>query len=206
MKRDRRKLLGPNIDELPQQIGFVRGRYFSSQKDEICSLARFGCTNEEVASFYHISLSTFDKYIKEVPGLYDALQEGRMIDSLKTVDSLHKQALGYMVTEYEWAEHLTRNGEVVKLKKKTKKWVQPSTTAAIYLLKTRHGDKWMDVVKSEKTQNLNILVKNVDFSDVSTDELLMLKKLGINRIPEEFKKPKQIIQENNELIQDVQSN
>jgi hypothetical protein len=50
----------------------------------------------------------------------------------------------------------------------------------------------MDVIKSEQSQHLNITVKNVDFSDMSTEELLTLKKLGIKRIPPEFNGTKQI--------------
>lgn len=180
------------------------GKYEPKMLDEVKRLARFGCTNVEIAEFYEIHIQTFERYLKTMPALYDALEEGRMMDSLKVVDSLHKQALGYKVKEYEVSEHLTRDGQIVKLKKKITKHVQPNVTAAIYLLKTRHGDKWMDIIKSEKTQNLNIMVKNVDFSDISDEELGTLKKLGIKRLPEEFIKLKPVNQEN--IIQDVHGN
>lgn len=182
-------------------------RQYPNMCVEVRHLARFGCTNEEIAQFYNLSLHTFEKYKREIPELYAALEEGRMMDSMKVVDSLHKQALGYEVEETEETEHLNRYGEIVVLKRRTVKYVQPNVTAAIYLLKTRHGDKWMDIVKTESTQNLNIMVKNVDFSDMSDEELLTLKKLGIKRIPAEFnKQPKMIEQRNNPMIQDVRGN
>lgn len=185
----------------------VHSLYFPDMPAEVRSLARFGCTNTEIAEHLHISEQTLAKYLHDIPELYKALQEGRMYDSMKVVDSLHKSALGYMVEEHEVAEHMDRNGRVRELKKTTTKFVQPNVTAAIYLLKTRHGDKWMDIVRTEATQNLNIMVKNVDFSDMSTDELITLKKLGIKSIPEEFKKPKQIANtKDNPLIQDVRGN
>jgi hypothetical protein len=154
--------------------------------EETHRLARFGCTNEEIAEFLKISQQTFTIYVHDIPEIRQALEDGRMYDSMKVVDSLHKQALGYVVQEHEVAEHITRSGDVVELKKVTTKFVQPSVTAAIYLLKTRHGDKWMDVIKTESTKNLNIMVKNVDFSDMTDEELLMLKKIGIKSIPQEF--------------------
>jgi hypothetical protein len=154
--------------------------------EEVKELARFGMTNEEISEFFGIAANTWTKYMMEYPDLRAALEEGRLLDSLKVVASLHKQALGYVVTEFEEAEHLTKRGELVLLKKKSTKHILPNVTAAIYLLKTRHGDKWMDVVKHENQNVLNINIKNVDFSDVSNEELLMLKKLGIKRIPDEF--------------------
>lgn len=190
---------------LPSKKTPGKYKYYPSMVKEVSALARFGLTNEEIAGFYGIAIQTFASYIRDIPELYASLEQGRMMDSMKVVDSLHKQALGYEVTETEISEHVVK-GEIVELKKVVTKHVQPNVTAAIYLLKTRHGDKWMDVVKTEQTRNLNVLVKNVDFADVSTEDLLLLKKLGINRIPDEFKRPKQIVQENNPLIQDVRGN
>jgi hypothetical protein len=113
---------------------------------------------------------------------------------MKVVDSLHRQALGYMVDEYEVSQALDRQGNIVQLEKHVKKHIHPNVTAAIYLLKTRHGDKWMDIVRSEATQNLNISVKNVDFSDMTFEELTTLKKIGIKHIPAEFNQQKTVKQ------------
>lgn len=171
---------------LPENAKKYKGKHEESMATEVARLARFGLTNEEIAEFYNITATTFQRYERDIKEFRDALMEGRMLDSMKVVDSLHKQALGYMVEEETLAEHVTRQGDIVMLKSKSKKWVQPSATAAIYLLKTRHGDKWMDIIRTEAHQNLNITVKNVDFSDMSNEELLQLKNLGIKRIPEEF--------------------
>jgi len=183
------------------------GKYEPRMLDEVKRLSRFGCSIGEIADFYGITQSIFEGYLRELPELYSAVEEGRMIDSMKVVDSLHKQALGYTVKEYEVAEHMTKDGQIIKLKKKTTKHILPNVTAAIYLLKTRHGDKWMDIIKNEQTKNLNITVKNVDFSDISDEDLLALKKIGVKRIPNEFgvkpQKMKIINQENNPNIQDV---
>jgi len=199
-----------NIEVVVKKQG-APTKYKDSMVEDIHRLARFGCTNEEIAEFFKISEQTFAKYVQEIPELYEALQQGRMLDSMKVVDSLHKQALGYEVTETEEAEHMDRNGKIHILHKTINKHVQPSVTAAIYLLKTRHGDKWMDIVKTEKTQNLNIMVKNVNFSDVSMEEMMHLKALGIKNIPEEFRSTKMVqqkagLQTQHVDIQDVHGN
>lgn len=181
-------------------------KFRESMLEETLRLARFGCTNDEIAEFLKISPQTFAAYNRDIPEFQHALAQGRMFDSMKVVDSLHKQALGYVVQEEEVAEHLSRGGEIVLLKKKTTKFIAPSVTAAIYLLKTRHGDKWMDIVKTEQTRNLNIMVKNVDFSDMSMEELLTLKKLGIKRIPAEFSRPKETEIQTPTIIQNVRGN
>ena len=205
MKRKRDKFSHP--DEIPEMTAHqFPYKFRESMIEEAHRLARFGCTNEEIAEFLKISLQTFTAYHRDIPEFGKALEEGRMYDSMKVVDSLHKQALGYVVQEHESAEHMNRNGEIIILKKTTTKFVQPSVTAAIYLLKTRHGDKWMDIVKTEQTRNLNIMVKNVDFSDMSNEELLTLKKLGIKRIPAEFTRPKDTEIQTPEVIQDVRGN
>lgn len=173
-----------------------KGKYEESMPNEVRRLARFGLTNEEIAEFYGIGLVTLERYKRDIPEFRQALDEGRMIDSMKVVDSLHKQALGYEVVEHEISQHMRKDGKIVELHRTTTKHVQPNVTAAIYLLKTRHGDKWMDVIKTEQTNNLNIMVKNVDFSDMSTEELMTLKKLGIKRIPEEFRNQKQLPTQN----------
>ena len=116
------------------------GKYEANLLEEVTRLARFGCTNVEIAEFYGLTILTLEKYLRDMPELYAALEEGRIVDSMKVVDSLHKQALGYRVKEYEVSEHLTRDGQIVKLKKKIVKHIQPNVTAAIYLLKTRHGE------------------------------------------------------------------
>ncbi|MFA5935024.1 MAG: hypothetical protein WC827_04015 [Candidatus Paceibacterota bacterium] len=212
MKRKRDKFTHPSE---VQEIGAHEYPYKFREEmiDETRRLARFGLTDAEIAEWFKISVQTYDAYKRDIPEFYRALQDGRMYDSMKVVDSLHKQALGYIVQEHEVAEHCMRNGEVIELKKTITKFVNPSVTAAIYLLKTRHGDKWMDIIKTEKTQNLNILVKNVDFSDMTDEELLTLKKIGIKRIPNEFNMnhtkalpEKGMIRNKTIQIQDVQGN
>lgn len=184
--KPREKTYHPTDEPLERPNHAYPYKFREEMIEEAHRLARFGCTNEEISEFLKISMQTFTVYNHDIPEFHRALEEGRLYDSMKVVDSLHKQALGYIVQEHEVAEHVTRSGEVVELHKTVTKHIQPSVTAAIYLLKTRHGDKWMDVIKTEKTQNLNIMVKNVDFSDMTDEELLMLKKIGIKSIPQEF--------------------
>lgn len=206
MKRTQEKHTQHPSEQQPVTAHQYPYKFREEMIDEVRRLARFGLDNEEISEFLKISVQTFDSYKRDIPEFYRALQDGRMYDSMKVVDSLHKQALGYVVQEFEVSEHAMRNGEIVELHKTITKHIQPNVTAAIYLLKTRHGDKWMDIIKTEKTQNLNIMVKQVDFSDMTDEELITLKKLGIKRIPQEFGVTHSLPANKTIQIQDVQGN
>ena len=161
-----------------------KGRFEDSMIEEVFKLARFGMTNAEMAAFYEISDSTFLNYQRKYPEFNEAMQRGRVMDSLKVVASLHKQALGYTVTETEDAEHMTRSGERVTLHKTINTHIQPNVTAAIYLLKTRHGDKWMDIIKTESTKNVIFNIKQTDPEGFTVDELKYLERIGMKRLAE----------------------
>jgi len=171
-------MIRTNFKKINKSKPGPKGLFEESMISEVFQLARFGLTNKEIAAFYNIGISTFEGYQRKFPEFNQALLQGRMVDSLKVVASIHKQALGYEVQETEISEHLTKWGDVVKLKKVTTKHIQPSVTAAIYILKTRHGDKWMDIIKTESTQNYNINTK-IDLTGISSEELIMLEKLGM---------------------------
>ena len=124
MKRLKDKFSHPS--EIPQYTAHQFPYKFKESMLEDCHrLARFGCTSEEIAGFLKINLQTFNAYNRDIPEFRDALEQGRMWDSMKVVDSLHKQALGYVVEEVEVAEHMDRNGLIRKLTKKTTKHILP---------------------------------------------------------------------------------
>lgn len=155
-----------------------KGYFEPSMIGEVYKLARFGMTNQEIADFYEISISSIENYQRSIPEFKKALQKGRLYDSLKAVASLHKQVLGYEVQEREEREVVTKSGIQTLITTKTK-YIQPNITATIYLLKTRHGDKWMDVFKAEFTKNIN---HHLDLSTLSNEDLTLLEKMGIKMI------------------------
>jgi len=157
--------------------------YYQGMIQQVFELSRFGMLNDEIAEFYGISPCTFGGYLKTKPGLNEALQEGRLISSLGIVDSLYKQACGYDVIEREEEYAVTKEGVKILMKQKVNhKHIVANVTAAIYLLKTRHGDKWSDFVKIEHSGNIGIQMKKLQMQDMSTEELLMLEKIGMKQL------------------------
>lgn len=150
---------------------------------DVFELARFGMTNNEIAEFLDIGVSTLEKYIRTYPEFKQALQKGRIRSSLKVVDSLYKRALGFNYIERHIEVRKNKFGAVVsKNIKKAERTILPNVTAAIYLLKVRHGDKWADVVKSEITKNINHNIKKLDVSELTHEERSMLKNIGLKNL------------------------
>lgn len=161
-----------------------KGHFQEYMVDEVVRLARFGLTNNEIAEFYGIAPGTFQKYCSLYQDLSDALHLGRMMDGLKVVESLHKQAIGYDVEEETIEYRTLKDGtEIQSARRIVKKHIPGNATSAIYLLKARFPDRWNEVSKVETSSRIDININKMDLSDVNTDELLLLKKLGLKSIP-----------------------
>jgi len=159
-----------------------KGKFQDSMIKEVFKLARFGHTNLEICEFYNIHESTFDKYRQLYPEFDMAMEKGRLLASLNVVASLYKQAMGYEVEEVTTDTYIDKEGnEKVRARKIVKKHIQPSTTAGIYLLKVRHGDKWMDVYKHE-FNSINNIKLSVDLRGINDEELKLMEKIGMRQL------------------------
>lgn len=168
-----------------------RGRFQEFMVDEVFKLARFGHTNVEICQFFGVSQSTWVKWMRLYPELQSALYKGREEDGQKIVDSLHKQALGYEVEEIQKEYFFNKDGvKTLKCERKVIKNVLPSAKAGMYLLKVRFPNKWSETIKTENKSTIDINVnKKIDFSELSTEELMIMKKLGMQSLPEMFHNP-----------------
>lgn len=92
-------------------------------KPEYCEQAtgmcRLGATNDELAAFFGVALSTLNKWKKEIPEFSDAIREGKEVSDLRVTESLYQKAL---------------NGD---------------TTAMIFWLKNRQSKRWRDKINQE---------------------------------------------------------
>ena len=162
--------------------------YHESIIPQVFELARFGMTDKEIAEFYEVSISTMESWKRTQPEFAFALYDGRLLSSLKVVESLHKQACGYDYTETQNTYRYFKNkdtGEKEKtltFSKKMEKHMSPNVTAAIYLLKVRHGDKWADVFRAEITNNIK--VHKLDMADMTDEELRFMESIGMKQLTE----------------------
>jgi len=104
-------------------------------------LAKLGLTDEEMASFFEVSLATLSNWKNEHPEFLEALKGGKSPADGKVAESLYRRATGYkhkavklffdsktgQVVEHEYTEHYP-----------------PDPTSMIFWLKNRRPDLWRD--------------------------------------------------------------
>jgi len=161
------------------------GKYHPYMTEEVEKMAKFGLKNEEIAEFYGMHPKTLTKYIHLYPELERALYAGRDLNGQELVASLNKQAVGYEVEEFAEERGVKKNGEeYVKNRKYIRKNIQPNANAAIFLLKTRFPNRFVEKSISENNSTLNVNINRLDLSDMSFEELMVMKKLGLKQLPE----------------------
>lgn len=162
--------------------------YKTNNSEQVFELARFGMTDKEIAEFYDVSISTMESWKRNKPEFAYALYDGRLLSSLKVVESLHKQACGYDYEEkqnnykYVINKETGEKEKVLTFSKKLTKHMSPNVTAAIYLLKVRHGDKWADVFRADITNHIK--VSKLDMADMTNEELRFMEAIGMKQLTE----------------------
>lgn len=112
--------------------------------------AKDGLTYDQIAKEkLGISRSTLTEWRKKYPSISDALKSGREVPDRKVENSLYKSCVGYYYDEYVEEIHVLPDGREEKIKKRHKRYYQPSITAIIFYLKNRCPDKWRDKPKQE---------------------------------------------------------
>jgi hypothetical protein len=102
------------------------------------ALGTLGLTNEEMATVFGLSSSSFSTFLTDNPALYDLLQEAKDAPNRRVEASLYRRALGYQTREVVKAE-----GRPIKV---TIKDMAPDVIAAIFWLKNRDPKRWRDTL------------------------------------------------------------
>lgn len=140
----------------------------SKYKPEYCELATnyclLGSTDEELAAFFDVALSTLNKWKKEYPNFSESIKEGKAVADAKVAQSLYNRALGYSHLDTKFATH---EGKITDTKEYTKHYA-PDPTSAIFWLKNRQKEKWRD--KNEVDVKVDGVVFNMAFNGEKGDE------------------------------------
>jgi hypothetical protein len=130
-----------------------RGRGRPSQWDPIFEgrtykYALMGATNEKIAEFLGISISTFERWQRERPEFKRCLEKGRHDADATVARTLFKKATGY----YKRTEKATASGQVVTVKE----YFPPDTGSAIFWLKNRKPETWRDKQQHDHMHTLTL--------------------------------------------------
>ena len=116
------------------------------------SLARRGCSDEEIAEAFGVSVRTVYNWKKAHPEFLQALNECKGKADEAVVESLYARACGLTKrTTKKEREVIDADGNKVKLTELIEETLPPDTTAMIYWLKNRQPELWRDRPKQDDT-------------------------------------------------------
>lgn len=152
----------------------------SAYKDEYVDLARkyclLGATDEDLAKFFEVSVTTIDNWKNEHSDFLGAIKEGKDQADARVAHSLYNQAIGYKSKKVVTATHMGR----ITDEKEIDEYIGPSATAAIFWLKNRQKDKWRD---KQEIDHRTPDGMQVQVSQVSDEELKeRMAELGLGRV------------------------
>lgn len=125
---------------------------FVEQAKNLCLL---GAIDPEIASFFDVSLTTFQNWKRKNPELRDAMKAGKMAADAKVAKGLYQRAVGFTQQEVDIR---VVGGQVVQTIY-TKKYA-PDTTAQIFWLKNRQPELWKD--RRERDMSVDDQIKLVE--------------------------------------------
>lgn len=130
--------------------------YDPSMNDVARKLALLGMTNEEIAGFFGVHVSTFYRWQADNSGFREAVNDGKVIADANVADSLYRRATG----EHVQMEKVVKNpqtGEHQVIKYMV--FVPGDTGAQMNWLKNRQRGKWQDKIDHNHSGSIDITTK-----------------------------------------------
>jgi len=152
------------------------GKWTDERLDQVYKYALLGLSDAEIAGEMGITPATFSKWKVREKGFEQALERGRRKAVSEVVNAMYKAALGYY---YEEEVVHCFKGQIFKTT--VRKYSPPNVWIGARILSLREPKNWSETHKMEIT-NTNININKLDFSGITDDELLMLKKIGLNQL------------------------
>lgn len=116
------------------------------------SLAKRGCTDDEIAESFGIGVRTLYAWKGAHPEFQQALKETKSKTDEGVAESLYARACGLTKrTTKKVREVIDADGNKVKLTELIEETLPPDTTAMIYWLKNRQPELWRDRPKQDDT-------------------------------------------------------
>jgi len=143
-------------------------------------LALLGVSDERMAIVMGVNVNTISYWKRTNPRFLSAYMAGKDPANAEVARNFYLNCIDRYVREQVVAVN-TRTGKVVKVW--VKKFLRGDKWAQKQWLATKLRDIWAESTKMEIVQT-NININKLDFSGLSTEELLLVKKLQIKQLTE----------------------
>lgn len=130
--------------------------YRPEYNDQVEKLCKLGYTDKEIAAFYEVTEQTINNWKIDYPEFFESIKKGKDLADGEVVESLYKRALGYSHPDVDIKMY---EGGIIETP--LIKHYPPDTVAAIFWLKNRQREKWMDKVNQEISGSQHLTVNIV---------------------------------------------
>ena len=146
--------------------------YKPEYNDQVYKLCLLGATDEEIADFFEVNVSTIQRWKKSHPEFCDSIKKGKIIADAEVVASLFKRATGYEYKEVKSVPAIERGNKddqkdnqkekavdnrKLVVKEVTIKHIPPDPTSMFYWLKNRRPKEWRDKREIEHGGNISVM-------------------------------------------------
>jgi predicted transcriptional regulator len=160
------------VDEKAERL-HGNSKYHQEFDDWARKFCQLGATNEELADFFEVSVSTINLWMLKHKSFSDAIRKGKMIADAEMADRLYQRGIGFSHPE----THVSCfQGEII-LTELTKHY-PPDTKAATYWLNNRRPDRWRNRVEVKE---------EVTLSQIPWDELREITRQSIEKAVQKHK-------------------
>ena len=164
-----------------QRLGI--GKWDSRYIKMVYEIALLGASNPEIAGILNVTTTTLDNWRVRFPEFEIALLKGKERADGKIALALYNRAKGYSHPDVHISNY---KGEVTITP--IIKYYPPDTTAAKFWLTNRQPDKWKDMARMEDNSKHLHLHQNIPLSDISTEELEIMERVGMKRLMNDHKR------------------
>ena len=159
-----------------------KGYWKPEMKEQTFRLCLLGLTNDELATFFGVSIGTIAYWAQHNQAFQEATLEGRQNADSKVARALYHRAIGCTITE----NHITYNEDKQMIIIPVEKQLPPDPFSCIKWLSIRQREKWADIQKTELSYNGSIRIEQLstEISNpdrFSTEELKLALRLGLKR-------------------------
>jgi hypothetical protein len=165
-------------DNTPRRQTKHYTQYNPAMLHMVTCLALKGCTDTDIANALNIGHATIDLWKRTRPEFLEALTRGKEQADAKVAESLYKVAIGF---DYPMQVIKEYHGKYEVIDIMIHK--PPNAWAAAKWLSMRDPVRWREThdvnINTSTTSTLR-----VDLRGITTEELMLLKKIGMHQITE----------------------